>query len=77
MKSYYNQDRKTAFEVEMTNKARTESCNRILENYTHAKGPAKGRPVSENIVAVAKTIENMKATSIEARDIARIVLCYE
>ena len=77
MKAYYNQDKKTAFEVEMTNKARTESCNRILENYTHAKGMTKGKAASENVVAVAKIIENMKATSIEARDIARIVLCYE
>jgi hypothetical protein len=77
MKSYYTQDKKTAFDVETTNKARTEACNKILESYTNTKSLAKGKTASENIVAVAKIIENMKATSIETRDIARTVLCYE
>lgn len=77
MKAYYTQDKKIAFEVEMTNKARTEACNKLLEKCTKVYGSSKGKYVPENVVAVAKIIENMKATSIEARDIARIVLCYE
>ena len=30
-----------------------------------------------NLVAIAKIIENLKATTAEVRNIARTVLCYE
>lgn len=76
MKAYYSKDKQLALNVEFTNKDRTESCNRLLERYTKSYSSSKAK-TNANLVAIAKIIENLKATSIEARDIARIVLCYE
>ncbi len=77
MKSYYSQDKELAFKVEVANKYLTEACNRLLEKYTLEHSSTKGKDVSSNLVAVAKIIENLKATAVEVRNMARIVLCYE
>ena len=77
MKSYYSKDKEIAFQVEITNKSRTDSCNKILEKYTTLHSNSKIRTTNSNLVAVAKIIENLKATAAEIRNIARTVLCYE
>ena len=77
MKAYYSQDKQIAFQIETTNKDRTDSCDRFLERYTLVHGSSKNKTANSNLVAVAKIIENLKATSVEIRNIARTVLCYE
>ena len=77
MKSYYNQDTKAAFQIEVTNNSRIEACNRLLEKCTQSHGSMKGKPANSNLVAMAKIIENLKAASAEIRNIARNVICYE
>lgn len=77
MKLYYNRDKQAAFQVEVTNKERASSCDKILERYTHAYGVPKSKNVKSNLVAVAKIIENLKATAAEIRLIARNAMCYE
>ena len=76
MKSFYNQDNQIAFKIEMTHKDKVSTCDNFLENYTNTYGTLKKKTHS-NLVAVAKIIENLKATSAEIRNIARIVLCYD
>jgi len=77
MKSYYNQDRQAAFQIEMTNNSRIEACNRLLERCTQSHGSMKSKSANSSLVAVAKIIENLKAASAEIRNMARVVLCYE
>lgn len=77
MKSYYNQDKKISFQVEVTSTDRTASCDKILEKYSTANSHSKNKTANLNLVAVAKIIENLKATSVEIKNIARTVLCYE
>ena len=77
MKAFYNNDKQLAINVETTNKDRTAHCDRFLEKYTMHYSNHKGKRPSSNLVAVAKIIENLKATSVEVRNIARTVLCYE
>lgn len=77
MKSYYNRERETAFRVEGTTKDRTQSCSKFLETYMQAHAKEKSKSTNSNLVAVAKIVENLKATAIEIRDMARNVLCYE
>ena len=77
MKSYYNQDKQLAIQIEITNKNRTASCDRFLEKYTNMHGSAKSKIGNSNLVTAAKIIENLKATTAEIRNIARTVLCYE
>ena len=77
MKSYYSQDKQIAFKIEVTNKERTDACNRLLEKCTALYSNAKSKAANSNLVAVAKIIENLKATSVEVRNLARTVLCYE
>ena len=77
MKSYYNKDKQGAFQVEITNKERTDECNKILEKYTPLHSSSKSKTANSNLVAVAKIIENLKATAVEIRNTARTVLCYE
>ena len=77
MKSFYNVDKDLALKVEVTNKERTEACNKFLEKYTKSYTGAKAKSTISDPVAVAKIVENLKATAIEIRDIARAVLCYE
>lgn len=76
MKSYYIHDKNLAFKIEVTNKERAESCNKLLEKCTLVK---KGRENDnmQNNVAFAQIIENLKATATEIKNIARTVLCYE
>ena len=76
MKSYYSQDKLIAYQIEVTNKERTASCDKILEKYTtlYSKG---SKTTNSNLVVVAKIIENLKATAAEIRNIARIGMCYE
>lgn len=75
MKAYYNQDKQGAIKIETTNRDRTSACDKFLEKYmnTHSKGKSS----NSNLVAVAKIVENMKATTVELRNLARTVLCYE
>ena len=77
MKSYYNKEIDTALKVEVSNKERTNKCDRFLEKYTQPNVHAKSKSAYSNIVMIAKIIENLKATSVEIRNIARTVLCYE
>ena len=77
MKSYYNQEKQIAFQIEVTNKDRTSACDKFLEKYTHTHGSSKNKSTNSNLVVVAKIIENLKATAAETRMIARTVLCYE
>ena len=75
MKAYYNHDKQAAIKIETTNKDRTSACDRFLERYTNMH--AKGKSSNSNLVAVAKIVENLKATTVELRNLARTVLCYE
>ena len=77
MKSYYTQDKEIAMQIEVTNKDRTSQCDRFLERYMERHLSVKNKTASSNLVAVAKIIENLKATTAEIRNIARAVLCYE
>ncbi|MBI1935806.1 phosphate uptake regulator PhoU [Candidatus Woesearchaeota archaeon] len=77
MKSYYNQDTKSAFSIEVTHKERIAGCNKFLEDYAQKHGCLKNKSVNGKLVAAAKIIENLNATAAEIRDIARVVLCYE
>ncbi|MBI3027174.1 phosphate uptake regulator PhoU [Candidatus Woesearchaeota archaeon] len=77
MKAYYNQDKQEAIKIEVTNKDRTASCDKLLEKYTLHHTNSKSKTMNSNLVAVAKIIENLKATAAEIRNIARTVLCYE
>lgn len=77
MKSFYNQDKETAINVEVANKERTEACSRLLEKYTNLHAKSSNKTSNSNLVAVAKIIENLKATAVEIRNTARTVLCYE
>ncbi|MBI2659853.1 hypothetical protein HYX07_01700 [Candidatus Woesearchaeota archaeon] len=75
MKAFYNQDKQAAIKTETTNKDRTVACDKLLEKYTNAH--VKGKSSNSNLVAVAKIVENLKATTVEIRNMARTVLCYE
>ena len=77
MKSYYSKDKQIAFQVEFTNKERTTACDKILEKYMTLHSSSKSKTNNLNLVAVAKIIENLKATTAEIRNVARTVLCYE
>ena len=77
MKSYYNKDKELAFKIEVSNKSRAESCNRFLERYMQAHANAKSKAANDDLVSVARIVENLKATTVEIRDMARVVLCYE
>ena len=77
MKSYYNRDRELAFRIEISNKTRAESCNRFLEKYMQTHAKAKSKTANDELVSVARIVENLKATTVEIRDLARNVLCYE
>ncbi|MBI3035140.1 phosphate uptake regulator PhoU [Candidatus Woesearchaeota archaeon] len=77
MKAYYSRDKEIAFQIEVTNKERTAACSKILERYTQMHGMSKNKAANSNLVAVAKIIENLKATAAEIRNQARTVLCYE
>ena len=77
MKSLYNKDKKISIDTEVKNKNRTDACDKFLEKYTHFHASSKTKTNNSNLVAVAKIIENLKATSVEIRNMARTVLCYE
>ena len=77
MKSYYNQDKQIAYKIEISSKERANSCNRFLQKYTATYANSKSKTANENLVTVAKIIENLKATAAEIKNIARTVLCYE
>ena len=77
MKSYYNKDKQISFQIEVTNKDRTTSCDKFLEKYTNTHANLKNKTTNSDLVAVAKIVENLKATAVEIRNIARTVLCYE
>lgn len=77
MKSLYNKDKKISIEIEVSNKERTVACDKILERYTNIHANSKNKTNNSNLVAVAKIIENLKATAVEIRNMARTVLCYE
>lgn len=77
MKSYYNKDKELASRIEVSNKDRAESCNRFLEKYMLIHVKAKSKSANGDLVAVARIVENLKAASVEIRDLARNVLCYE
>ena len=76
MKSYYNEDKQIALNIDVTNKDRTGLCDKILEKYTNLHANSKSKATNSNLVIVAKIIENLKATAAEVRNIARTVLCY-
>ena len=77
MKSYYNKDKELAFRIEISNKTRAESCNRFLEKYMQTHAKAKSKAANDDLVSVARIVENLKSTTVEIRDLARNVLCYE
>lgn len=75
MKGYYNKDSKTAGNVESTNRALTNSCDLLLQKYSKSFSGAKDS--YSGFMDFAKVIENLKATSVDIRNIARTVLCFE
>ena len=77
MTSYYNNDKMSSINIEVKNKERTSLFDKFLEDYTKQYSLQKNKNFVSNIVAVAKVVENLKATSVEIRNIARIVLCNE
>ncbi|MBI2649841.1 phosphate uptake regulator PhoU [Candidatus Woesearchaeota archaeon] len=77
MKSYYNNDKQISIQTEVTNRDRTMACDKFLEKYTTTHANTKSKTANSNLVAVAKIIENLKATAVEVRNVARTVLCYE
>ncbi len=77
MKSYYTRDKQLAISIDTTNKSRSASCDRFLEDYTQMHGSSKGKGENSNLVIAAKIVENLKAATAEIRNIARAVLCYE
>jgi len=77
MKSYYNQDKVSAFNTEVGHKERISACNRFLESYVQNHGSQKSKAMGARLVGAAKIIGNLNATAAEVRDMARIVLCYE
>ena len=77
MKAYYNHDRQAAIKIETTNRDRTSACDKFLEKYMNAHASAKNKTSKASLVAVAKIVENLKATTVELRNLARTVLCYE
>jgi|TARA_Y100000310_G_scaffold24354_1_gene23386 phosphate uptake regulator len=77
MKSYYNQDKGLALNIEVTNKDRTISCDKFLEKFTLTHSNSKSKSIHSSHVIIAKIIENLKSTSVEIRNIARTVLCCE
>ncbi len=77
MKSYYNQDKQISIQIETTNKDKTAACDKFLEKYTNTHANSKSKTANSNLVAVAKIVENLKATAVEIRNTARTVLCYE
>ena len=77
MKAYYNREKETAHKIENTSKDRTELCNSFLEGRMHQHAKEKAKNSNSNLVVAARIVESLKATAIEIRDMARIVLCYE
>ena len=77
MKSYYTRDKELALSIEVTNKDRTSACDKFLERSTQSHANTKNKNFHSSLVMVAKIIENLKTTSVEIRNIARTVLCYE
>lgn len=77
MKSYYNRDKQAAIQIEASNKDRTTACDTLLEKYTNILTKTKNKSANTNLVVVAKVVENLKATAVEIRNVARTVLCYE
>lgn len=76
MKSYYNEDKQIAFQVEISNKDRIELCNKFLERHMHNL-KSKGKNTNQNMAIIAQIVENLKATTESVKNIARTVLCYE
>lgn len=76
MKAYYSKDRDIAIQIEAANKSRTNSCDLLMEKYIKSHSGAKGKSAYSDITSVTKAIENLKAASIEIRNIARTILCY-
>lgn len=77
MKAYYNQDKQSAYQIEVTNKDRIAACDKLLEKYMNMYANAKGKATNLNLVAVAQIVDNLKATATSVKNIARTVLCYE
>ena len=77
MKAYHSQDKQIAIQVEVSNKDRTAVCDKLLERYTNMHANSKSKTANSNLVAIAKIVENLKATAVEVRNLARTVLCYE
>ncbi len=77
MKAYYSKEKEIAFRIESANKDMTKLCNKFLEKHMRQHAKEKAKNANSNLVAAAKIVENLKATAIEIRDMARIVLCYE
>mgnify|MGYP001563872556 CR=1 FL=1 len=77
MKAFYNQDKQAAINIETTNKDKTAACDKFLEKYMNMHANSKTKTSNSNLVAVAKIVENLKATAVEVRNMARTVLCYE
>ena len=77
MKSYYNQDKKLAIEVESSMRKRTKNCDNFLQGYLERCISSKKKIAPENIVLASKIVENMKSFAITVRNMARAVLVYE
>ena len=83
MKAYYNNDKKIAFDIEITHKSCIECCNKFLENaskklsveISHGKEPTTLSKT--NIVPLANIIEYKKATLTFIRYISRMVLSMD
>ncbi|MFH0868360.1 MAG: phosphate uptake regulator PhoU [Candidatus Woesearchaeota archaeon] len=82
MKAYYNNDKKIAYDIEITNTGLTERCDSFLEKASEdmclhclkrAKSKKKGFS-GETIVSASKIAEHTKATITFIKYIARTVL---
>ena len=80
MKSYYNNDKKAAFELEITHKPIIERCDALLEGIAKnisseiSEGSEKSGQQRASLVPAAKIIEYTKACATFVRYIARAVI---
>jgi phosphate transport system protein len=92
MKSYYNNDKKLAYEIEITNRGFIDKCNKFLEKTSeeicsyclkdaNIKSSMKKKDInlfpSKTIVSSSKIAEHIKATITFIKYIARTVLSMD
>jgi len=77
MKSYYNQEKQLAIEIESISKKRTKDCDIFLQKYAEKCMNTKLKSATTNLVLASKIVENVKSFAVTVRNMARAVLVYE